>query len=201
MNINLNIDFSILFVIKLYCMRKMRVLTIFLTLFMFFSVGYSGDNGSVSTVFFDIIDFYNNGNKEIFNYVDANNTELLKKIKGNMGNGVIKYSQQVNYKSLGNDEYLVGVQMSGSGKVYNSSWAFADMFVTFKFRYDENKTSYVLTETDLFDKSGIDLLRKSYSELFINVLVISFFIFTIMMIVSYRIYRRALEDEVDVNKM
>ena len=68
------------------------------------------------------------------------------------------------------------------------------MFITYTFVRDDNKDTYILVDTDFFDKSGIDVIRSSYSDLFINALTISFLIFMIMLLVSYKIYRRALKD-------
>lgn len=183
-------------------MRKIKVLTFYIlfALIIFTSADYNINN-NLSAVFSDIIELYNNGNKTIYNYVDLSNSTLYKKIKGNIGKGNISYSGQVNVKTLDNNEYLVGVQMTGNGKVYNSGWAFSDMFMTFRFKYDENRNTYILTDTDFFDKSGIDLLRKAYSELLINVLVISFFIFIVILLISYRVYKKAMNEEIKSNNI
>ena len=179
-------------------MGRVKLLTsILLLMFFFVPVDYRNDE-DLSTVFSNIINYYNTADRNIYDYIDSSNSRLYQKIKGNIGRCNINYDKQINIKTLGNNEYLVGVQMTGSGKVYNSKWAFLDMFMTFRFKYIEEDNIYIMIDTDFFDKSGIDLLRKAYSDLLVNVLVISFFIFVVILFISYKIYKKAMEDEMQV---
>ena len=158
---------------------------------LFFSISNYSNN--LENVFYDIVNYYNSGNSEIYKYIDMNNETMYKKFRSNIGKGNVEVVGNINYKNVG-DKYIIGTLMSGSGKIYNSRWSFNEMFITYTFVRDDNKDTYILVDTDFFDKSGIDVIRSSYSDLFINALTISFLIFMIMLLVSYKIYRRALKD-------
>lgn len=164
--------------------RLIRVILIFIVFFSFKSFLYAYEKEIIIDTFKTIIDDYNGNNKEIFNYIDLENSSLYKSFKNNIGKGHFTYSNKISVMEE-NNNFKIAALMDGSGKIYNSQWNIKNRYIYFTFKYDIEKEQYILIETDLFDATGINRLRSAYGDILSKALIISFIIFAMVLLIIY----------------
>lgn len=150
-------------------------------LMCFSSLLYAYEKNDTIDVLSKIIKYYNDGDKEIYNYMDVSNKQMYKDFKGNIGRGNITYNEKVGILDVNTNEYKLAVLIDADGKVFNSTWSVKNKYMYFTFKYDESKRSFILTDTDFFDASGINILKSAYIDILIKALSKSIPLFIIIL--------------------
>lgn len=149
-------------------MNKVFKVLIIIVSFIFITNVNAGYKEDLTASFNEFVLYYNTGDSLICDLIH-DNQNLCKKLKKNSGNGVIKY-EQIDIKDLGNNEYRLVALAEGNGIIYNSHWSLNKQYVTFEYNYVDNK--YLLSDTNFFELSSIDMLTLSYNKIFVKIALI-----------------------------
>ena len=128
--------------------RILRILIGFMLLVCFSSLLYAYEKNDIIFTLSRIIKYYNDGDKELYNYIDKSNEQMYKDFKGNIGRGTITYNEKVGIIDAGSNQYKLAVLIDANGKIFNSTWSVKNKYMYFTFKYDESKKSFILTDTD-----------------------------------------------------
>lgn len=147
----------------------------------FSSLLYAYEKNDIIFTLSRIIKYYNDGDKELYNYIDKYNEQMYKDFKGNIGRGTITYNEKVGIIDAGSNQYKLAVLIDANGKIFNSTWSVKNKYMYFTFKYDESKKSFILADTDFFDASGINILKSAYVDILIKALSRSIPMFIIIL--------------------
>ena len=90
----------------------------------------------------------NDGNNNVYNYIDTSNTELYNNVEKYLHDLRINY--QITNITEENDIYTIETQIAAEG----IGWSVSGFTVTFELKEIDNQ--YIITNTNLFDVIGIE---------------------------------------------
>lgn len=161
--------------------RILRMLIVFVLLVCFSSLLCAYEKSDLIVSLSKVIEYYNDGDKELYNYIDTSNEQMYKDFKSNIGRGKITYNDNVGIIDAGKNQYKLAVLIDANGKIFNSTWSVKNKYMYFTFKYDESRSNYILIDTDFFDASGINILKSAYVDILIKALSRSIPIFIIIL--------------------
>ena len=139
-------------------------------------------NSNVKSSLDNFLKCMNDGDNNVYNYIDTSNTELYNNVESYL------HSLAINYKITNiteeNDTYTIEAKIAAAGIGWNVSG------LTVKFELKEINNQYKITNTSLFDVIGIENVLSFILKIFAIIGGVLLILIVIIVIIVIRVRKK-----------
>lgn len=143
----------------------------------------------VRETFENFVRYFNDGDTEIYNIIDQENSEISINIKDYLGNTALNY-EVIDVEIISEEHYRINTRISASGVDGFTNWQVSGYKAYFDVKFIND--SYKVTDTDLFSKIGAENVGESIFKVFliIGALFLGFWLIIGIIVICYFISKK-----------